>query len=196
MDKAEVRKTIKNKRNLLSKKEVNVRSLAISNYIIKNLLVNIDGLKDKKIALYHSSNNEVDPLPIIKYLSEELKNKNIALPKINGKHSMVFKKYTPGEKLKENKEYKNLFEPASINSEIEPDIIFIPLVACDKNGKRIGMGGGFYDKKIAEIKKNDQNITLIGLAYDFQILDNIKAEKHDQSLDFIASQSIIIKCLH
>lgn len=196
MDKSEVRKIIKDKRNLLSKKEVNLKSLMISNNLIKNLLINIEGLKDKKIALYHSANNEVDTLPIIEYLSKELRNDNIALPKINGKNSMVFKKYTLGEELIENEQYKNLLEPKSENLEIDPQIIFIPLVACDKNGKRIGMGGGFYDRKIAKIKENDQNITLIGLAYDFQILENIKTKKHDQSLDFIASQNVIIKCLH
>ncbi len=107
---------------------------------------------------------------------------------------MIFKQYKLGEELENNNKYKKILEPKSTNLTIDPEIVFTPLVACDKNGKRIGMGGGFYDKKIAQIKKKSQNITLIGLAYDFQILTNINSENFDQSLDFIVFEDGIIDC--
>ena len=193
-NKSTIRKKIKEKRNLLSKKEVHDKSLKIANNIINNFFSNIKNLQDKKIALYLSANNEVDTKPILDYLLA-IKNNNIALPRINPKNNLIeFKKYIPNQQLVNNEKYQNILEPNAKNPNIEPKIIFTPLVACDKNGNRIGMGGGFYDRKIAQIRKNSQNITIIGLAYDFQITAKIKPGEFDQYLDFIGLEDVLIKC--
>ena len=55
-------------------------------------------------------------------------------------------------------------------------------VAFDKNGNRIGYGGGYYDKYISKI--NDKCVKL-ALAYELQIVENIKSEIHDIKVDFI-----------
>ena len=125
----------------------------------------------------------------------ELKNNQIALPIANTKnHTLDFKQYILGENLVQNKEYKNIFEPNPQNNSIIPEIIFVPLVACDKNGNRIGMGRGFYDRTIAQIQRNNEKIITIGLSYDFQILDKIETDELDQSLDFIVCENNIIRC--
>lgn len=194
-NKAHIRKTIQQKRGSLLKEEVNLKSRKIANNVIFKIFKYIENLEEKNIALYLSANNEVDTTPIINYLLLEIKNNNIALPYIDLENNIMnFKKYFPNEELVENKKYQNILEPDPQNPEINPEIIFVPLVACDKKGNRIGMGGGFYDKKIADLKKNNQNITLIGLSYDFQIIDEIQPKKHDQTLDFIAYNENIIRC--
>jgi 5-formyltetrahydrofolate cyclo-ligase len=65
-------------------------------------------------------------------------------------------------------------------------------VAFDKNCHRIGMGGGFYDATIEYFRKNYPKKIFIGLGYDLQNCEKIKAEKLDQSLDFIVSESILM----
>lgn len=194
LNKIEIRETIQKQRSLLSNSEVLFRSQKISNNVISNLLPKIKEIKNKKIALYLNINNEVDTSILLEHLFY-IKHVNISLPKVNPlNNSMIFKQYKLGEELENNNKYKKILEPKSTNLTIDPEIVFTPLVACDKNGKRIGMGGGFYDKKIAQIKKKSQNITLIGLAYDFQILTNINSENFDQSLDFIVFEDGIIDC--
>lgn len=62
------------------------------------------------------------------------------------------------------------------------DVIFMPLLACDSIGMRVGMGGGFYDRTLAQSYKN---VYRIGLAHDFQYLNQqkIPAQDWDEPLD-------------
>ena len=72
-----------------------------------------------------------------------------------------------------------------------PDVLLVPLVAFDKNFNRIGYGGGFYDRYIKKVKKN-KKIILIGLAYSFQKVKKIPANKYDMKLDFIVTDKNFI----
>ena len=73
----------------------------------------------------------------------------------------------------ENKQ-ENLIRPDLI------DAIVVPLVAFDKRGNRMGMGGGFYDRML---KKVSAECLLIGVAYDFQLIENVPTESWDMPLD-------------
>lgn len=61
------------------------------------------------------------------------------------------------------------------------DVLFMPLVALDKQGKRLGMGGGFYDKTLAKCKKHQP--LKIGWAYDFQMVQKLDSHVWDINLD-------------
>ena len=62
-------------------------------------------------------------------------------------------------------------------------------MAFDSNLNRVGYGGGFYDRYIKRIKKNQKIIT-IGLAYSFQKIKKIPINKYDNKLDFIITEKI------
>ena len=59
----------------------------------------------------------------------------------------------------------------------------------DKNGYRLGYGGGFYDRYLESIRKNSYRPLLIGLIYDFQFLDDSINEIHDIRLDIVFSET-------
>lgn len=63
-----------------------------------------------------------------------------------------------------------------------PDIIFLPLLACDQQGYRLGYGGGYYDATIANLYTLEHDPLLIGVGYDFQYIDHIPHESHDKQL--------------
>jgi len=67
------------------------------------------------------------------------------------------------------------------------DIIIIPGVAFDRHGGRIGHGKGFYDKFLPQTKAYR-----LALAFDFQVLEKIPLEKHDESVHGILTESGII----
>ena len=73
---------------------------------------------------------------------------------------------------------------------VYPDIIFVPVVAFDKNGNRIGYGGGFYDRYLEKISKIKKCVT-IGLAFSHQKVDKIKVESFDKKLDLILTEKLI-----
>ena len=60
------------------------------------------------------------------------------------------------------------------------DIIIMPLVALDKKGNRLSMGGGFYDKSLANCKNKPVKI---GWAYDFQLVEKLNVNAWDIGLD-------------
>ena len=74
---------------------------------------------------------------------------------------------------------------------VYPDILFIPLVAFDKELNRLGCGGGFYDRYIQKISKI-KKVVKVGLAFSFQKLKTIPVKKHDKKLDIIITEKEII----
>ena len=69
-----------------------------------------------------------------------------------------------------------------------PEVIFVPLVACDENKNRLGFGKGYYDKYMSE-----KTVLKIGLCYDFQVTDKITAQPWDVPLDMIITEKRVIK---
>jgi len=66
------------------------------------------------------------------------------------------------------------------------DLVIVPGVAFDRCGGRLGMGGGFYDRMLADLPVN---VVCIGLAYDFQVVESVPLEENDQRLDCLVTES-------
>jgi 5-formyltetrahydrofolate cyclo-ligase len=58
----------------------------------------------------------------------------------------------------------------------------------DKNGYRLGYGGGYYDRFLESVMKRNNRPLLIGLIYDFQFIDDSINELHDIKLDIVFSE--------
>ena len=190
MDKSKLRKIFREKRNSLSPDEIKTKSQLITENFITNLLPKISNFSDKKIAFYLPVNNEVDTKYLIEYFSE--KGNILALPKIpeHGRN-LIFKEYKKEENLEKNILFSQIPEPKSDANNIDPDLIFVPLLAFDNHCNRLGMGKGFYDFTINQIRKTSRNALFIGLGYDFQLHKKIPNDINDQTLDFIASEKKI-----
>ena len=72
------------------------------------------------------------------------------------------------------------------------DLIIVPGVAFDKEGNRIGMGGGFFDNFLKQIKKG---AIKIAVAFDFQVLDEkLPCERWDEKVNAIITEQRTIFC--
>ena len=69
------------------------------------------------------------------------------------------------------------------------DLIIVPGVAFDKEGNRIGFGRGYYDRFL----ENYSDSVKISIAYDFQLVEKIEAEKHDKKVDIIFLKNNLIE---
>jgi 5-formyltetrahydrofolate cyclo-ligase len=87
-------------------------------------------------------------------------------------------------------------EPPSLKkSFISPDkidLLIMPGVVFDEKGYRVGYGGGYYDRLTGE---NDFRAVKAALAFDMQIVEDLPAEPHDKKVDYIITESRMIKCL-
>ncbi|WP_158087579.1 5-formyltetrahydrofolate cyclo-ligase [Anaerovibrio sp. JC8] len=72
----------------------------------------------------------------------------------------------------------------------EIDFVVVPGTAFDRKGHRIGMGGGYYDIFLEKIPK----AALVAVAYESQVLEEIKVMDHDIPVDYLLLHNGIIKC--
>ena len=156
------RKYMINKRLELTREEV----LAYSNNIVEKIkkldFYNLDML----VALYMPINNEIEI---------KLDNKNVCYPKIVGSNI---------EFHKPDGFTKGVFGIPEPNGELVEkemiDLIIVPLLYFDKFNNRVGYGKGYYDRYLKDYK----GIT-VGVAYDFQEVEEIVVKPTDVKLDYI-----------
>lgn len=135
----------------------------------------------KKIALYYSANGEID-LNIL-WHSAPYHGKFCYFPSLREDKLLDFLPATPATPFKNNR--FNIPEP-DVNRSLaidpqELDIIFLPLVSFDSQGTRLGMGAGYYDRSLEGVTRP----LLIGVAYDFQRFEYLKAQAWDVPLSGI-----------
>lgn len=152
----------------------------IKDDIIRNKFLNSQIYKQcKSIFTYVSMGSEVDTIKVIESAISD--SKIIAVPKTTENNKMIFVKINSLNELEAGK--FNILEPV-LNDEIISDeftIFLVPALAFDKNNYRLGYGGGYYDRYLANIKC----LKKIGLAYNFQIVDNVPHNNFDISVDFV-----------
>ena len=175
MNKSEIRKKILKIRKQKSAKSLNINFDHLLKILKKNINIG------KVIGGYYPYNYEIDAIEILTNLEKQ--NYQISLPKIKKNSQMDFFYWSSQDPLQINK--YGIPEPTS-DKMVAPNILLVPLVAFDKKYNRIGYGGGFYDRYIKRIKKIKKIIT-IGLAYSFQRINQIPADKYDVELDVIVT---------
>ena len=144
--------------------------------------------ESKVIGLYYPILNEVQTFQI---MSQAVLNlKTVCLPTIVDEQISFFK-YDPTKSLKIGK--YGIMEPETSSENMNHllDIVITPGVVFDVTGNRIGYGKGYYDKFFNSI--GFQNMTLVGLGYDFQfILEKIICNDQDVKMNTLISEKRMI----
>ena len=138
------------------------------------------------IALYLANDAELDTFPLIQALWQL--GKQVYLPVLHPFSAgyLLFVQYQQDTLLYPNK--FGIPEPLPACHRLRPvnqlDIIFTPLVAFDAAGNRLGMGGGFYDRTLAQLHP-DSHCQVIGLAHNCQQVETVPTEAWDIPLQQI-----------
>lgn len=177
MNKIEIRHSIKKQRNRLSSTQIEKANKIATTKVLQHPLF----CTSTNIALYMPVNKEVCLLDIVYEANKQ--GKKCFIPVING-NSLIFKMLLANTKLIKNK--------YGINEPIDTvaiatqslDLVIVPTIAIDKNNNRLGSGGGFYDRTFA-FKRRQPELKphLLGISYDFQLIDSIPTKDHDIKCD-------------
>ena len=163
-------------RNELSSETISNYSLEIANRVLELPVWTFDFYH---LFLSITEKNEIDTGFIMSILQG--KDKNIVLPKVFDDTNLVHYLLTDNTILRKNK--WNIPEPVD-GLEVTPlkiDVVFIPLLAFDKLGYRVGYGKGFYDKFLKECR---EDVIKIGLSL-FKPVEQISdTQKHDILMDY------------
>ena len=119
----------------------------------------------------------------------ESKKFKISLPVIKNNYGMDFQLFSFKDVLKTN--LYGIPEPIK-KKHVNPDVLFVPLVAFDRYGFRLGYGGGFYDRYIQKLQ-NRKSFLSIGFAYSFQEINKIPKESFDKPLDLVITEKKVHK---
>jgi 5-formyltetrahydrofolate cyclo-ligase len=70
---------------------------------------------------------------------------------------------------------------------LTPDVLIVPMLAYNPAFFRLGYGGGFYDRTLAQLRAA-RHIFAVGLAYVAQLDRNLPIGPYDQALDAIVTE--------
>ncbi len=73
------------------------------------------------------------------------------------------------------------------------DNMFVPGIAWDRNGYRLGWGRGYFDRVL---KNLPQTVRSIGLAFNLQLINQIPRDQFDLPVDMVVTESRVIRCNH
>ena len=175
MQKTEIRNRAKKLRKTLNHRE-------LSKKIHENLFSLPEWINSSNIFCYYSVNDEVITTDL--FLRKE---KKWFLPRISDKNLLV----CPYNNCRLIPNKYNIPEPdtgAVDSSKI--DMVIIPALAADKNGNRIGYGGGYYDRFLSSLPQKTIKVLLL---YSDLILENIIPDEFDIKCDIIVTDKEIYK---
>lgn len=142
------------------------------------------------VSVFWSIGTEPSTFQLLENLARQ--GVQTALPVMQGRAApLVFRLWKEGEPLAEVK--WGIKEPLPSAREVEPDLLFVPLAAYDRKGNRLGYGAGYYDRTLAKLRAK-KSITVVGVAYGIQELQEIPTDSHDEKLDYLLTDHEWIIC--
>ena len=168
MNKQSLRKWARGKR-----KELDMP--AISTTLVQKLVQTKEYKDSKNIMLFYPLSDEVNLLSLL-----DDDSKNFYLPRIKGK-DLECCLYKIGDELCESCFHTK--EPTcQACNKMNIDMVVVPALACDKDGYRLGYGGGFYDRFL----QNFKGIKIVCIPSQLSV-ETVYPEKHDIKMDLVIS---------
>jgi 5-formyltetrahydrofolate cyclo-ligase len=143
--------------------------------------------RSEHIACYCAHKNEFETIPIIQTILRS--GKKCYLPVLCEGKTLAFTRYEDGDNLEINQ--FGILEPFDFSRKIpidKLDFVIMPLVAFDSQGRRLGMGGGYYDRTLAFMHPLYEKPHLVGLAYAAQYIEELPANSWDVKMHSIITE--------
>ena len=144
-------------------------------------------LVGKRYGAYVANDGELDPQPLVQLLVRA--RKTVLLPVMGRGKRLTWRRTAPGETLVRNR--VGIDEPHPTAIRMPPtalDVVFVPLVAFDTAGHRLGRGGGYYDATFAPLVRRP---LLVGLAHELQHVHELPHAHWDAPLDAVITEQAI-----
>lgn len=134
--------------------------------------------RSRRVACYFPMDGEIDPRPVMQYLWR--RERECYVPVLRPGRRLRFARVHRRDRLRRNR--LGIFEPvaARVRGVGDLDLILLPLVAFDRDGNRLGMGGGYYDRSLAgRARRRGARPRLLGIAHEFQCVARLPARAWD-----------------
>lgn len=173
----------------LSKREglLPVQRAAFSEAIARRLLELEEIGKAEVIMCYRAFRSEVDTAKIVENFSRRGRTLCFPLCKKGG----LMEACAPFDENSFRPGMMGIMEPDPERSRLilpeEIELVICPMVAFDRERRRVGYGGGYYDRYLPRCK----NALRIGIAFEAQRMERVPAEEYDLPMDIIVTEERI-----
>ena len=183
---------IKDEKSIIRKKQKIIRNKIFNNKpshfdlsLFNKFFEKINFQEINIVSSFISINSEINTRELNNLIF--IKNKILCLPVIEKKNShLIFKQFKSEENFV--KGHMNISEPQNNNKILNPELIFVPCLAFDNKGNRLGYGGGYYDRTFAYLNKINHRFISVAYAYEEQKLDYIPIDKFDFKVDYVITE--------
>lgn len=159
-----------------------------------DLLASLPELEGAHVVLaYSATPEEIDPAPVVEALHRA--GTSVALPRVEAPGVLGVHLYVDGDEL-EVGPFGGVLQPLESAARItleSIDAVVVPGVAFDPQGRRLGYGGGFYDRLLPQLRPD---CVRIGIAYDEQIADELPVAEHDEHVHAVVTPTKVMRALH
>ena len=174
MNKQELRAMIRQKKRAMTESEIEQKSARLG-----QLLMQSNAYRQANVIYgYLPYNQEVRTIPMLEQALRD--GKRVAVPKVYGDEMrFIFM----DDLSKVEKGYANIPEPIADDpvADDKTALVLMPGLAFDPQGHRIGYGGGFYDRFLAD----EPDHPTLALCYGFQMVDHLETEEFDIPVDMV-----------
>jgi 5-formyltetrahydrofolate cyclo-ligase len=143
---------------------------------------------DNIIAGYMPIGSEIDCLPLLNRLTAT--GVPVGLPAVAAPDApLVFRRWLPDDPLVMGS--FGISEPTEAAQQVTPQVVLVPMLAFDRQGHRLGYGGGYYDRTLKALRAASNgggDIVAIGVAFAGQLRDKVPVTHDDQPLDWILTE--------
>jgi 5-formyltetrahydrofolate cyclo-ligase len=137
------------------------------------------------LAFYWPVRDEADPRALAEALAA--RGHALVLPRIVAKDSpLAFHRWTPRDPTLVNA--FGILEPLKEAPSAAPAVVFVPLLAFDGAGYRLGYGAGYYDRTLEALVAQGSALAL-GVAYAGQEVRELPRQPHDRRLDAVVTEN-------
>ncbi len=141
------------------------------------------------VSGYVPIGSEIDGMLLLNRFYE--RGFTLGLPLVTARDTaLTFLRYCPGDPL-----VKGNFDVLTPEHDVErvtPTLLLVPLLAFDRQGYRLGYGGGFYDRTLALLRQQGP-VKAIGLGFSGQEVDAVPHDMLDQPLDGVLCENGLIE---
>ena len=143
------------------------------------------------IAFFSTLRGEVDTRPMID--AAQRAGKIMLFPRMTSDHQLEFAVVEDLERLSPGRH--GVLEPDArcrVAQMSRAGLVFVPGLAFDREGARLGRGAGYYDRALAVARSDSERPRVIGLGFACQLVDEVPSGSLDVRMDAIVTDSALI----
>jgi 5-formyltetrahydrofolate cyclo-ligase len=164
---------------------------AVAEAVAKRLLAAFRLPEGAIVSGYWPLEDELDPRPCLSEFAAL--GHPLALPRVQGRgRPLAFHAWREGDPLFAGP--FQVMEPGPDVPLVTPRILLVPLLAFDREGRRLGYGAGYYDLVLCELRASRPSPLAIGVAFAAQEVAEVPTGPSDQPLDAVVTETGVHRC--